>query len=215
MHVKELMHKSIDELTFSVVDTETTGMHAHFCKVMDIGVVKVRGGKIIEKWETLVDPKQEVPYWITFFTKLSNKDVDGQPIFADVANKFVDVLGDSIFVAHNAEFDYAFLSSEMARLKKPFSYPKLCTVQLARKLLPELPAVNLDALSEFYKITVSQRHRALPDAEATAEVLLHFLALAKSRHHAKTFFDLHKLQSLHVPQFADQRQAESAAFLPL
>lgn len=198
MTIAELLNTPLDELTFSVVDTETTGMYADFSRVMDIGVVQVKNGKVITQWEALIDPKQEVPYWITTFTHLATRDVVGKPTFDKISQKLSELLANTVFVAHNVSFDYSFLTGEMKRLNLGFDYPKLCTVQLARKLLPQLPSANLDRLSDFYKIKVSQRHRALPDAQATAEVLLHFIEIAKTRHGARNYYELSKLQQLHV-----------------
>lgn len=198
MHLNELLRTPIDELTFSVVDTETTGMSASFGRVIDIGIVKVRGGKIVEKWESLIDPKQPIPYWITFYTHLRDSDVSGKPVFSKIASKVQELLKESVFVGHNVGFDYSFLSEEMKRCELPFNPPRICTVQLGRKLLPQLANAHLDALSDFYNIKISARHRALPDAEATAVVLGNFLEIAKTKYHAKNFFDLERLQRLNV-----------------
>ncbi len=194
MNITSLLNTPIDQLDFSVVDVETTGMNAEYGRVIDIGIVKMRGSKVIEKWETLIDPKQEVPYWITHYTHLSNKDVDGQPTFDYVMEKISGLLQNSVFVAHNVMFDYSFLFHEYKRNDASFELPKLCTVQLGRRLVPELPRFNLDTLSFYFGIKIVNRHRAMPDAEATAVIFGNFLSLAQEEYRVRNFLDLERLQ---------------------
>lgn len=198
VEIKELQITKIEDLTFSIVDTETTGMHSEFNRIMDIGIVTMKNGKILDKWESLIDPQQSVPYWITEYTKLSYKDVKGQPKFNQVATKIIDKIQNTVFVAHNVGFDYWFLHHELRRINYFWNSPKLCTVMLGRKLIPELKYVNLDILSDYYNIEISARHRALPDAEATAYILKELIGIAKERYNAKTFFDLEKLQKIKI-----------------
>lgn len=198
MNLTQLLKTPLEELTFSVVDTETTGMNPKFCKVIDIGIIKIKNGEILEEWETLINPKQSIDYWITYYTKLRDKDVKNKPTFKTFAPKINELLTDTIFVGHNAGFDYGFLTNEMIRCGFDFKHPKLCTVLLGRKLLPQLANAHLDALSAYYKIKISARHRALPDAQATAYVLNKFIGIAKEQYKAKNFFDLERLQHLKI-----------------
>lgn len=198
MNIRDLQNTPLEELTFSVVDTETTGMYAEHNRVMDVGLVKVKNGKIVEKWETLIDPEQDIPYWITKFTNLANEDVVGQPLFKDIAHEFHQKIENTIFVAHNAGFDYGFIYNELSRANITWKSHKLCTVLLGRKLLPELQYANLDVLTQYYNIKISARHRALPDAEATAEVLINLMQIAKERYAVTNFFELEKLQNLKI-----------------
>ncbi|MFZ5425072.1 MAG: PolC-type DNA polymerase III [Patescibacteria group bacterium] len=198
MHINELVNKSINDITFSVIDTETTGMFPEHNKVMDIGIVLVKNGEIIDKWETLIDPRQKIPYWITTFTNLRDADVAGKPIFREIAHKVNELTNDTIFVAHNVGFDYPFIASEMQNVGHLFEVPRICTVQLSRKLLPNLPSANLDTLSEYFNIKISARHRALPDAEATAVVLIELVKIASKKYGVKNFFDLERLQRIKV-----------------
>lgn len=198
MDLKSLLSTSIDDLTFSVVDVETTGMNSQFNRVMDVGVVKMKNGKVIETWESLINPQQDIDYWITFYTKLENKHVKHKPVFKFFSEKINNLLKDSIFVAHNAQFDYSFLYQEMKRVDTLFEIPVLCTVLLGRKLLPKLANVHLDALSDYYGIKIINRHRALPDAQATAYVLNEFIKIAKEKYKVKNYFDLQRLQWISV-----------------
>ncbi len=194
----ELLTKPLDDIDFAIVDTETTGMNSMHSRIMDIGIVKMRGSEIMEKWETLINPQQEISYWITFYTNLRDSDVNDKPVFNDFAEKIADMLKNTVFVAHNVGFDYSFLNYEMKRAKQQFDHPKLCTVMLGRKLLPQLANAHLDALSDYYNIKITNRHRALPDAEATAVVFQNFIEIAQKKYGAKTFFDLEKLQKIKV-----------------
>lgn len=198
MDFKRLLQTPIDQLTFSVVDTETTGMTSKYNRVMDIGIVTIKNGEIVNKWEALINPQQTVESWITFYTNISDFQVKNKPTYDVFAPKIHSLLEGTIFVGHNVEFDYSFVEAEMHRASFPFSYPKLCTVKLGRKLLPELKNAHLDAISDYYGIEISARHRALPDAEATALILLEFISKAKEQHSAKTFFDLERLQHIRV-----------------
>ncbi len=194
MKAKDLISTPIEDLTFSVIDVETTGMHAEFNRVMDIGLVKVRNGKMIEEWETLVNPRQEIPYYITRFTHLAQKHVFDKPEFSVVAKKLDKNLRETVFVAHNVYFDYWFLWFEMKRVGIPLDMPKLCTVMLGRKLTPNLVSANLDSLTKYYHIDIDNRHRALPDARAAAELLIKFIDIARDKYKVKNYFDLYNLQ---------------------
>ncbi len=205
MNLKELQNTDINDITFSVVDTETTGMYAEFNRVMDIGIVTVKNGEILNKWETLIDPEQQIPYWITEFTNIDEYKVKGQPKFANIAKQVSTRLENTVFVAHNVSFDYWFLHHEFRRANESFGLPKLCTVQLARKLLPQLQYANLDLLSKYYGIDIENRHRALPDAEATAIIFTKLLNVAKEKYNVRNFFDLEALQRLNISKDTNHR----------
>ena len=202
MSLSKLFTKPIDDLTFAVIDTETTGMYPQFSRVMDIGIVIVKNGEVVDKWQSLINPQQSVPRWITHYTHLAYKDVKGKPLFSELVGKISKYLKNKIFVAHNVNFDYWFLFNEMKRLEYEFSYPKLCTVLLGRKLLPNLPSANLDMLADYYNLKISQRHRALPDAEAAAYILIEFIKVAKEKYGVRNYFDLEKLQWIYAPRNA-------------
>lgn len=204
MHIKDLQNTQIDELEFSVVDVETTGMHPQFNRIMDIGIVSVKNMQIVETWETLIDPKQDVPFFITYYTKLRYKDVEGKPTFDAMLEEISTRLAQNVFVAHNVSFDYSFLANEFKRHDKEFNYPRLCTVKLGRKLLPQLANAHLDALADHYNLKITQRHRALPDAYATAQILINFINIAKKKYNAKTYFDLERIQRFRVNKHAEQ-----------
>jgi DNA polymerase-3 subunit epsilon len=164
-----------------VVDLETTGgspMRGH--RVTEVAAVCVSGGRITETYSTLVNPARGIPRMITALTGISEGMVAEAPYFHEVAPRVAESIQGRVFVAHNAAFDWRFLTSEMqaANGTRPDGR-QLCTVRLARKLLPELPSRKLDALAYYFGVEIESRHRALDDAVATARILIRLLEMAE------------------------------------
>ena len=157
---------------YVVVDVETTGGRGDHHRVTEIGAVKVRNGEVIDTFQTLLNPQRSIPPGITRLTGISPAMVADAPFFVDIAEEFEDFMREAIFVAHNVDFDYGFVSREFARIGRPFRYPKLCTCAAMRKLYPGHESYSLASLSRAYDISLRQHHRALCDAEAAAELLL-------------------------------------------
>ena len=157
---------------YVVVDVETTGGQGDQHRVTEIGAVKVRNGEITERFQTLLNPQRVIPSGITRLTGISAEMVADAPLFADIADELEAFMKDSIFVAHNVEFDYGFIAREFKRIGRPFRYPKLCTCSSMRKLYPGHSSYSLATLCESFGIALRQHHRALCDAEAAAELLL-------------------------------------------
>ncbi|MFP1130633.1 exonuclease domain-containing protein [Asticcacaulis sp. W401b] len=156
---------------YTVVDIETTGGQAAYERVTEIGAVKIRNGEIIDIWQSLINPERRIPPFITELTGISNAMVRDAPRFADIADALDAFLKGTVFVAHNVNFDYGFLSAEYRRLERPFRYPKLCTVASMRRHFPGLAAYGLGPLSREFGIELTNHHRALSDAMAAAELL--------------------------------------------
>jgi DNA polymerase-3 subunit epsilon len=165
-------------LSLAVVDLETTGASAIYDRILEIAVVRLVDGEIVDHYEQLVDPRVAVPPFITRLTGIDSRMVRGKPTFDAVADDVRRALGDGPLVAHNASFDEAFLRHAFARLGQKLTNSKLCTLRLARRLLPRLPTYRLDALTTYFGIKNRRRHRASGDAEATALVLARLLDLA-------------------------------------
>ena len=157
---------------YVVVDVETTGGRGENHRVTEIGAVKVRNGKIIDRFQTLLNPQRSIPPSIIRLTGISPAMVEGAPYFIDIADQFEAFMQDAIFVAHNVEFDYGFIASEFARIGRQFRHPKLCTCASMRKLYPGRRSYSLASLCRGFDIPLQQHHRALCDAEAAAELLL-------------------------------------------
>jgi len=150
------------------VDLETTGGNAAHHRIIEIGIVRVRDGAVIEEWSTLVHPECVIPPYIESFTGISNGMVGEAPRFGDIGRLVLEKLkpagASPVFAAHNARFDYGFLRAEFRRAQLPFSAPVLCTVKLSRRLFPAELRHNLDAVMERHGLACSARHRALGDA---------------------------------------------------
>lgn len=158
--------------TYVVVDIETTGGNGPSHRITEIGAVRLRNGRILDRYNTLINPQRPIPRGITRLTGISDAMVADAPRFADIADDFEAFMRGAIFVAHNVGFDYRFIASEYARLGRDFRYPKLCTCASMRKLYPGQGSYSLAALCERYDIPLKSHHRALCDAEAAAQLLL-------------------------------------------
>ena len=177
-----------------VVDLETTGgapKRGH--RVTEVAAVRVSGGRIADTYCTLVNPDRGIPRVIEALTGITQEMVMGAPRFHEVASSVESAIAGRVFVAHNAAFDWRFICHEMEMATGTVPAGRqLCTVRLARKLLPELPSRSLDALALYFGVAIEQRHRALDDAVATAKVLLRLLEMAEERG-AEDWEGLHRL----------------------
>lgn len=175
--------ESLASLSYVVVDVETTGGRAEGGdRVTEIAAVVVEGGEVKEVYETLVNPERAIPPWITSITNINWEMVKDAPRFADVCERVTGMLRDRVFVAHNAAFDWRFVCAEVGRASgERLDGRRLCTVRLARKLLPQLPRRSLDFVARHYGVEIEARHRAAGDALATAHVLRRLLRDAADR----------------------------------
>lgn len=162
-------------LTFAVIDIETTGGRADRDRITEIGVVITDGKKVIESFESLVNPEVPIPYEITRLTGIDNKMVEGAPKFYEIARRIVELTEDAVFVAHNVRFDYGFIQEEFRRLGYAYTRKKICTVVLSKKAFPGLRSYSLGNLIMHFNIEAARRHRALDDAKATSTLLEYIL----------------------------------------
>jgi DNA polymerase III subunit epsilon len=169
---EQLYNTSFYDLDYAVVDLETTGSKPGVSQIIEIGIVKIQNREIIDTYQTFVNPGTPIPEFITGMTGISDSDVEFAPILPDIAPKFLPMLDNSVFVAHNVAFDYNFLQKNLKLCGYEFASNKLCTVQLARKLLPQLHHHTLDDVAGHFHIEIPSRHRALDDALATGKSLL-------------------------------------------
>jgi DNA polymerase-3 subunit epsilon len=146
------------------VDLETNGASPAQHRIIEVGLVRVENGVLVEQWSTLVNPESAIPPYIEAFTGISNEMVRDAPRFADIAADVFGKLSGAVFVAHNARFDHGFLHREFLRVNMSLNVPVLCTVKLSRRLFPQYVRHNLDAIIERHAINCSARHRALGDA---------------------------------------------------
>jgi DNA polymerase-3 subunit epsilon len=170
-------------LSFSVVDVETTGGRPdQGDRITEIAIVTVRDGSVAEVYDTLVNPERSIPPFITRLTNISWDMVRDKAPFRDICADVLRALDGNVFVAHNASFDWRFVSAEVLRSTgRELTGRRLCTVRLARRLLPQLRSRSLDWVARHYgvEIPAGMRHRAAGDALATAHCLLRLLADAR------------------------------------
>lgn len=183
LHIPAAPADLLASLSFVVVDVETTGGRPWSGdRITEIAAVVVRDGEVREVFETLVNPQRPIPPLITALTNINWAMVKDAPIFRDVCDRLLSFMRGHVFVAHNAAFDWRFVTAEVSRANgSRLSGRQLCTVRLARKLLPQLRSRSLDHVAHHYGVTIGARHRAGGDAIATAHVLVRLLRDARDR----------------------------------
>ncbi len=181
---------------YAIVDIETTGSYASANGITEIAIHVFDGEKIIEKFETLINPKQPIPRYIQSFTGITDEMVANAPEFEEVAEPIYRLLSKNIFIAHNVNFDFSFLKSHLLRTGMELKSKKLCTVRLSRKIFPGFPSYSLGNLCRSLQIDIINRHRAGGDAEATVEVFRKLLENDKENFIEKSLLKNSKEQSL-------------------
>jgi DNA polymerase III epsilon subunit family exonuclease len=189
----------LEHATFVVVDLETTGLRPGASQICEIGAVRVRELELAEEFQTLVDPGVPIGAAVSALTGLRDTQLHGRPRPRVAVLRFLEFAGDAVLAAHNARFDLAFLDRETERLTGArLAGPVVDTVGLARRLLVgRTSRAGLASLARFFGTAAEPCHRALPDALATAEILLHLLGLAQERG-ARTVADLADLAAPRV-----------------
>jgi DNA polymerase-3 subunit alpha (Gram-positive type) len=174
--------KTLEALEYVILDVETTGLEPTQHELTEIGALKIQGEEIKEIFSTLIRPRHPIPDEITRFTGIDDEMVKHSPSAAEALPKFIDFIADSILVAHNAEFDLAFIKQNLKQISdKELSNDIICTVKLARHLLPNLENYKLHTVANHLGIPVENRHRAMGDAEATFQIWIKFMALLKEK----------------------------------
>jgi len=167
----------LSELCYAVVDVETTGgSYGHGHRMTEIAIYEVRCGVVEDEYRSLVNPGRSIPRHIAALTGINDRMVASAPFFDHIAADVLERLEGRIFVAHNVRFDWGWVSRQLAEaLGEVPDVERLCTVQMARRLLPRLRRRNLDEVARHYGIDVADRHRAHGDALATARILIRLL----------------------------------------
>ncbi len=174
---QKFANRNLDETDYVVFDFETTGAKTPPCRVTEIGAYRVKNRAIVDEFHTLINPESPIPFFITQLTGISDRMVRHEPKFRDVAEDFLDFIGDSVLDAHNANFDMRFLNHEIGRIHENYrvANPSLCTVQLSRKLLPHIENHRLNTVANYYSVSLVNHHRASDDARATAHIFINLL----------------------------------------
>jgi DNA polymerase III subunit epsilon len=169
----------LSDVTFCVVDLETTGGSLVDDAITEIGAVRYRGGERLGSFRTLVNPHRPIPPYVTHLTGIDDRLVSSEPPIEQVLPTFLEFLRGCVFVAHNARFDFGFVNASCEALDYPVvAGPPVCTARLARRIVwPDVPNVRLQTLANHFRTRTKPTHRALDDAEACAEVFHRLLDL--------------------------------------
>lgn len=194
MDLKEIQ---FEKAQYCVFDFETTGTSPKLDRVIEIGIVKISNAKIIDTFQSFINPGRPIPYYITLITGITNSDVHNAPYFEDLYEKIKEFVGDSILVAHHLNFDYSFLKNECEKSNlKMFDNYAICTLKLAKRLFPELPSKSLSNLTKLFRIRHRNVHRGLGDAMATAKILLKMFPYLRNEHNTDTVEDIINFQNM-------------------
>jgi DNA polymerase III subunit epsilon len=192
----QLPNPTLEETIFAVIDVETTGLSAKSNRVIEIGIVKVRDLKIVDRFESLINPGTSIPFFITQLTDISDKDVFDAPYFDEILEELKEFVDDSIICGHNFSFDSSFLKYEFMRNgSEPLYNEQLCTMKLARRMFPALRSKSLSSVTNHLKLRNTSAHRALSDAEVTARALIKMIKLLKRDSKIETINELLRYQS--------------------
>ena len=206
-----LLQQHLNEVTFAVVDLETTGSVIGVDEIIEIGLVQIRGGQVVDRFETLAWSDRTIPPWVARLTGISNDDLEGAPTFSDIAEQLFSLLDGNVFVAHDIRFDLPFLRWEFARrgLVRP-AVTGFCTLELSRQLWPNLASRSLPDLARSFGVDHDNPHRAADDAMATGGVLLEALTTVAELGLAE-LGDLYRLEELIGDDSADDGDLTASA----
>lgn len=198
--------RALGETDFVVVDVETTGAKSPPGRITEIGAYRVRRGRIIDEFQTLLNPQMLIPPFIVSLTGITDQMVEGAPLFEEIVADWLDFAGTSVLVAHNASFDVRFINQEIARVfpGRRMINPHLCTVSLSRRVVPDLLNHRLHTVAEHFSVRINNRHRAAGDAHATAEVFIRLLDIL-DRHGIRDLAAARRFRSEERGQWAEVR----------
>ncbi|MBU0501932.1 MAG: ribonuclease H-like domain-containing protein, partial [Candidatus Margulisbacteria bacterium] len=170
-------------LQFVIFDLETTGLHPTTNEITEIGAFKVKGAELINIFSQLIKPKNLISPEITRLTGIDNYIVKDAPPIEQVLPKFLDYIGDSILIAHNAEFDTSFIKEKIKQVTpgKGLTNPILCTVKLSRYLLPNLVNHKLHTIGQHFGFSIQNRHRSIGDVELTFQIWGKFFKIMQDK----------------------------------
>jgi DNA polymerase-3 subunit alpha (Gram-positive type) len=169
-------NRLIAEEVYTVFDLETTGLNGHSNEIIEIGAIKLSGSRIVDKYSAFVKPERKIPKKITELTGISSDMVENAQSIEEVLPKFLEFIGDSTLVAHNAPFDMSFIVRETKRiLNKEINNPVIDTLRMARDVLPNIKSYGLKVLTKHLGVALESHHRAVDDSQATANMFLIFL----------------------------------------
>ncbi|MFA6233827.1 MAG: DEDD exonuclease domain-containing protein, partial [Bacteroidota bacterium] len=181
----------IADTDFVVCDVETTGLHPERNRLTEIALLRVRGNTVIDRYSSLINPRQFIPDEVQRLTGITNEMVYTAPDAIQIMPQVRRFIGDAVFIGHNVRFDRSFVDATLNRCGlEPLQVPNLCTARLARRLIPQKSRTSLGVLAAHFNIRIKNRHRAMGDAEATTLLFLKFLQILEEE------FDVHETGEL-------------------
>src|SRR5574338_59875 len=196
MQNQDVLNLSLEKTAFSVVDVETTGLSANKNRIIEIALVKIENLKITDRLHYLINPQTYIPPFITSLTGISNDDVVGAPVFANIVDEVINFTENTILTAHNFPFDSSFLNTEFMISGREFiNEHSCCTLKLARNLYPNLKSKSLSSVAQSLNLKNKNAHRALGDAEITAKILLRMIKELIAKDKINTVGELLSYQS--------------------
>ncbi|WP_270646685.1 PolC-type DNA polymerase III [Paeniclostridium hominis] len=178
--IKDPNDKDLSQ-SFIVFDIETTGFSNTNDKITEIGAVKIENFKLVDRFSELINPEADISYKIQELTGITNDMVADKPTIEEILPKFLEFVGDSVLVAHNADFDMGFISQKSREQGLEFKNKSIDTLTLARVLLPHLKRHRLNVIAKDLGIPLLNHHRAVDDAEATAHIFIKFLEMLQKQ----------------------------------
>jgi len=157
-------------MNYAIIDVETTGGKYNEEGITEVAIHKFDGVDIVDSFISLVNPEKEIQPFVVNLTGINNNMLRSAPKFFEIAKRIIEIMDDSVLVAHNSSFDYRIIRNEFKRLGYDFEIPTLCTVELSKKLIPDQESYSLGKLCRSIGIPVSDRHRANGDALATLKL---------------------------------------------
>lgn len=193
-------NQALDEISYCVFDLETTGGVPPLHRIIEIGACIMKGGRVLKTFEALVNPDRPIPDYVKKLTGIRDKDLVNARDLKTVLQEFKEFSRNCVLVAHNASFDVNFINSEFLRvLNEEIVAPNLCTLKMSKFLVRDCGSHRLESLAEFFEVKLAPRHRALGDADMTAQILIYLLKRAKEVLSAKCLQDLRKF-GVHAPR---------------
>lgn len=162
-----MANETITYNLYAILDIETTGGKYNEEGITEIAIYKFDGHEIVDQFSSLVNPEKSIQPFVVNLTGINNEMLRNAPKFYEVAKRIIEITEGCTLVAHNAQFDNRILRTEFDRLGYDFDIPTLCTVELSKKLIPDLPSYSLGKLVRSLGIPITDRHRAQGDAKAT------------------------------------------------
>ncbi|MFA4966625.1 MAG: 3'-5' exonuclease [Candidatus Margulisiibacteriota bacterium] len=167
---------------FVILDTETTGLDPANSEIIEIAALKVKNKEIVDIFNHLVKPANPIPDNITKINGITNEMVEESPTLGNITYKFLDFIGGSTLMMHNAEFDLSFINHHIfTPRKKELGSPSICTLKVSRFVLPQLQSHKLSSLAQHFGIPVKNSHRALGDVETTFELWFKLTPLLRDK----------------------------------